>query len=635
MKRASSVSSRSFSTQQNGSTFSSPITQSSAVKGASLAFQASPTPPKPLINTYSGTNGALAAATRAGSLKDGTGGGVQSPIDSGDAYSIIAGKGAVKKKTLPSELGRQESYASSHSSRQSPSHIAATLAAARSTPAVPTLSSYEATAARQVPPRTRSYTPASLVRNDEESIPATNKLVELFEAKQRSMERPPEKKPRDIKTHSQVIVSPIPIRPSNALRLTPKSFDGGSTPQSPTDSLAKSSARVPLRNSPPSKAAIAAARSASPIKSSPTRTPTKLRNPPALPPPRRGIRQTVIKPNNSSNKRGGSREDDSDPDSSGSFTSAQDHLSRSSTLALSRTSTIAQSNTQPPALPARLQVETLAKPPPPAFKSRPQLPPVITRPTSTKPRHRSGLTADSLANAIVASSVASSRAPSPTKPRSGPTPPPRRHSKSYSLFAPSPVTSRAPSPQKPMRQTLRTPRAVSDDESSSKNRKHKSNHHHHHHHHPHGFLTKTRTGEDNPDHRAGRWADVISEAERKKYEGVWAANRGILAQFSPNPKARQEEVHALVVKDIWTRSKLSNIILEEIWELVEGQGRRAGISKAGQVGNEMRTPWLKREEFVVGLWLADQCLKGRKLPVEVSENVWGSVRRLMSGVTLR
>lgn len=38
--------------------------------------------------------------------------------------------------------------------------------------------------------------------------------------------------------------------------------------------------------------------------------------------------------------------------------------------------------------------------------------------------------------------------------------------------------------------------------------------------------------------------------------------------------------------------------------------------------------YLGKEEFVVGLWLIDQRLKGRKLPVKVSETVWTSVKGL-------
>jgi hypothetical protein len=37
-----------------------------------------------------------------------------------------------------------------------------------------------------------------------------------------------------------------------------------------------------------------------------------------------------------------------------------------------------------------------------------------------------------------------------------------------------------------------------------------------------------------------------------------------------------------------------------------------------------RKGWLGRQEFVVGMWLIDQRLKGRKIPRKVTDSVWGS-----------
>ena len=217
------------------------------------------------------------------------------------------------------------------------------------------------------------------------------------------------------------------------------------------------------------------------------------------------------------------------------------------------------------------------------------------RTRETRPAHlraESQMTVDSLANAIVASSLASSRAPSPTKP----IPPlPRRQTKPYSLFRQhhnhKQSASRTPSPSKGLRQTMRgPPKSDEDDEhkrgSSNIIKKHPHKHH---------------------EGDRKRWRDQITERERKRYEGVWAANKGMyLAEDS------QSAVCNLVVRDIWSRSRLSNHVLEEVWDLVDNEG----------VGR------LNREEFVVGLWLIDQSLKGRKLPVTVSDSVWFSVRRL-------
>lgn len=66
----------------------------------------------------------------------------------------------------------------------------------------------------------------------------------------------------------------------------------------------------------------------------------------------------------------------------------------------------------------------------------------------------------------------------------------------------------------------------------------------------------------------------------------------------------------LVVRDIWLRSCLPSDVLQRIWDLVDRQNVRL----------------LTREEFVVGMWLIDRVLEGRRLPEEVPGSVWGSLR---------
>jgi len=97
------------------------------------------------------------------------------------------------------------------------------------------------------------------------------------------------------------------------------------------------------------------------------------------------------------------------------------------------------------------------------------------------------------------------------------------------------------------------------------------------------------------DHRAG-------EGENEKHEQASLDNLG-------------NEVHGYVVRDIWQRSRLPRTVLEEIWELVD----------------ERRVGRLTREQFVVGMWLVDQSLKGKKVPVRVNQSVWDSVRGFKSG----
>jgi hypothetical protein len=125
-----------------------------------------------------------------------------------------------------------------------------------------------------------------------------------------------------------------------------------------------------------------------------------------------------------------------------------------------------------------------------------------------------------------------------------------------------------------------------------------------------------------------RWRREVTEKERKRYEGVWASNRGLLIQpdrgksgRGPNGAERgppaSEMVLNLVVREIWSRSRLPPAMLAQVWDLVDSQ----------QIG------LLTKEEFVVGMWLIDQQLKGHKLPVKVPETVWDSVR-YVTGIKL-
>lgn len=209
------------------------------------------------------------------------------------------------------------------------------------------------------------------------------------------------------------------------------------------------------------------------------------------------------------------------------------------------------------------------------------------------------LTADSLADAMVASSLASSRAASPSKQAP---PLPRRHSKQHIIFRRSQShdlsKSRTPSPGKGgMRQTMRAPPKVDDDDVVDYNRKRN------------GYILNKHPNKHHEGDRK-RWRDEITEQERRRYEGVWAANKGLW--MPPGDLELATKVVNLVVRDMWCRSKLPDHVLGEVWDLVD----REGLGRLG------------KEEFVVGMWLIDQRLKGRKLPVKVSESVWFSARRL-------
>ncbi|TKA79642.1 hypothetical protein B0A55_03445 [Friedmanniomyces simplex] len=223
-------------------------------------------------------------------------------------------------------------------------------------------------------------------------------------------------------------------------------------------------------------------------------------------------------------------------------------------------------------------------------------------------------------NAIVASSLASSRAPSPRK--VDPPPVPIRNPRHHKLGF-----SRTPSPTKHsgMRHTLR--KEESEDSDSEVEQ------------HPYGKHKKKRIVRKHPNkHHEGdrkRWREAVTERERKRYEGVWAANKGMHCSFTPEEEQRfrrapnaeatvakrgaaLEQVSNIVTRDIWARSRLPDAVLETVWDLVDSES----------VGR------LSKEEFVVGMWLIDQRLKGRKLPVKVTATVWQSVRGLQ-GIKIR
>lgn len=103
-----------------------------------------------------------------------------------------------------------------------------------------------------------------------------------------------------------------------------------------------------------------------------------------------------------------------------------------------------------------------------------------------------------------------------------------------------------------------------------------------------------------------RYRNQVTERDRKRYEGVWAANKGMLRAIDDSTNT----VLNITVRDIWRRSRLPDHVLEEVWDLV----------------NLRDTDSLGREEFVVGMWLIVQRLKGNKLPIKVSESIWSSVR---------
>jgi hypothetical protein len=75
----------------------------------------------------------------------------------------------------------------------------------------------------------------------------------------------------------------------------------------------------------------------------------------------------------------------------------------------------------------------------------------------------------------------------------------------------------------------------------------------------------------------------------------------------------------IVVRELWSRSRLPSDQLRQVWELVDG--RKDGT--------------LDKKSFIVGMWYVDQCLYGRKLPKNVDENVWNSVSNVGLNVVIK
>lgn len=233
----------------------------------------------------------------------------------------------------------------------------------------------------------------------------------------------------------------------------------------------------------------------------------------------------------------------------------------------------------PPSLPVRRGSVT------PSIASAPISPSRgITRPHNSS---STSLGLSNLTNAIMAGSLASARL----------TP----HNTGSSL-PPPPLPKRQKSPH--LRETMRKPTSSEpEDPDVYKPHKHKLSRGKHKHH----------------EGSRKRWRDQITARERKRYEALWASNRGALLPLTISSaggstsngagyRDTTDLVANVVVRELWRRSRLPEDELAEVWDLVDRE-------KKG---------WLGRQEFVVGMWLIDQRLKGRKIPSKVSDSVWGS-----------
>ncbi|KAL9640821.1 MAG: hypothetical protein Q9164_000056 [Protoblastenia rupestris] len=553
-----------------------------ARRGASQAFLQSPKFPKPPYINYNSSNGALAAASFVGSggrkelftVRDG---GLSARQD-----NMENPRPSVYRETFREDLKGDVGNLQAQSREQSPSYRAAHLAALKA----PTLRGDDAsdisTTARQMSLHcnVRGEPPTAMRAQSDTSAPVTSSLVQLYESKRTT-------KPSASGTHS-IRYASRPL-PKNA---SPKSIKTLARATTSAISL-PSPQQPPFTKSWPSHTGVIV-------------VPARLAD--TSPKIATGSRQNPSKPP----PQGSQPNLDGPTDGNGRLPTVHDTTGglNLSKLDVERVSTpLTEAHSEIPSYSTRESDHLFAM----------HLPPESQKPSptqasrvfdeggqklrSTRPHQGIArasdtfvpqLSVDSLANAMVASSLASSRAPSPSRP---PPPPPRRHGKPH-LFNRNhsqDLVSRTPSPAKGMRQTMREAQK-SDDEAEHKQKSH---------------LVRKHPNKHHEGDRK-RYRSQVTERERKRFEGVWAANKGLLL-----PSSSSNMVLNVVVRDIWRRSRLPDDVLEEVWDLVSLQDLDR----------------LEREEFVVGMWLIDQRLKGNKLPIKVSESVWSSAKRL-TGITV-
>jgi len=449
-----------------------------ALRGASLAFGKPPVKPKPKINnTYSGNNGALAAATKAnGSSQpasrntsmnrwEAEEGRLGHHRTGGSNASGYAGDlDRIQNRLSQLDHGFLQPPSPGPDKAHSPSFIAATLAASRSASVTP-----NHTGQQQLSPaalkRHSSFTRRSLGRSpgsarslsskgsedhtlDTRSIPPTTSLIGMFE----NNGVPKKEKKAALRSTTGATVKP----PPSLERSVPTRF------RSPEPLINKYSKPPKIMSPKPSFARPNVGNTQQIVASKPLQPVRKTSLPPSKPIPIPHKPQTSPAQN-----------EDDDASSDDSFVSASDYK---------------------PSWRAALQNQN-------------------RRLTTNSAQSINAV--DSLANAIIASSIASSRAASPSKslqPTLHPPPPPPRRSPHKHFFNSSKDISRTPSPAKQqgvLRTTMRKPRPDEDIDEGDVRRKKKAH------------LMKKHPNKHHEGDRK-RWRDEITERERKRYEAVWA-----------------------------------------------------------------------------------------------------------------
>jgi hypothetical protein len=656
----SSARNRSLAPQSTGDTQHN--VRNAALIGAGSAFAKPALTPKPAANTYTGApNGALLAATKVGAGGQGslsrqtTGGSARSSSNKLTNSSSISSSSALGLPT-------------SHVDRApSPSSIAAKLAAARFSPLPPASPAMSDRSALQQP-RTQ---PDGTDGTDDTPIPPTNALVTMFEQRRPAVPSAPSVSSSTATAPRTVAQpSPVPLRspkPQRVFQLPTEPTEGTTLTKQRTNTppplKPKPSTKAPTK--PPPSADVGAQSPAAPKSPSVKQKPPKLaaintQSPPRPMPRPQGIspqaQRTSPEIRRSHRRPSTSIDSLKSPSSPASFVSAKEEQEEPAKLD--------QAKLRPAVPPPRRSGSQKAEPVSSKGSLRPSAPVPVPyqhnrmpspfepierlspphRPTSAMSTPSGSvyhnnyqrasvkaitkhMTGESLSSAIMGAALASSRnsSPAPGPMTIEPLFPPRKHNHHHSPFhrSPSPPKPSPPKTTGKLRTTMRKGPSSSESEDETEKYKRK------------GTRIMGLKGRKHPNkHHEGtrkRWRDEITERERKRYEGVWAANKGLCLPVSgsrhpiPSPDRGPEQddpsldVLNVVVRDIWLRSRLPTHELEEVWDLVDNRG----------IGR------LSRVEFVVGLWLIDQRLKGRKLPPRVSESVWTSARGLGIKVKVR
>ncbi|KAF5009605.1 hypothetical protein FDECE_4210 [Fusarium decemcellulare] len=568
-----------------------------ALRGATLAFnKTKPAPPLPKKD-----NGALTAATSAGRPRSpvkplpaqSTGG---STIDTEQSALSVA----ARLKQLGASPGQlHPTVAPGRTDPKSASLIAATLAASRSaspSPKAPT-------------PRRRisigdSSSSGDVV--DSGSIAPMGSLISMFEqarpgdpVKRPSPRRSPVRAPVDstesIPEEPMSYLQETPTaKPKPKPKLKPKPRPLTPPPQPVSkpapEVLSPKPTRPPKPVLRPRTPPQIITRHATHILSSPSPDPQKrspkptsqAKQPPPTPPQPRGTSKLNVQPKSVAQQK--------IPTVTPRRSAPQ--LTRPMSTPLGKRPTTADTVSSDDTFVSASSVQSPVRASPPSLPPAPPPKRQVTRSTPSSPtrdirRHHpksssvTNLPLESLTSAIVAGSLASSRL----------TP----HNTGGSLAPPVPRRQKSPR----LMQTLRQPAKESDEELDRHKKK---------------ALHKLHSGKHS--HHEGsrkKWREEITPRERKRYEAVWASNRGVLLEYPNSPfdamdNDPSEYVLNVVVRQIWKRSRLPADELGEVWDLVDRKGR--GV--------------LGRQEFVVGMWLIDQRLRGRKIPAKVSDSVWGS-----------